>query len=126
VIASLELGLDARGRGAIERDGDPPLPRCETLYLAVQVEDLQSEGPSLFTVRAELETSGREEVCPEPDAGVQRDAGADAGPPLESVYVPGGGACRAATNAADWPLSVAVLALLVVSGRRVGARSRRR
>ncbi len=125
VIASFDLELDGSGEAVIERGGTPDLPRCETLFFAVEVEDLQSRGPSLYTVRAELETSGSGEPCPEPDAGVQRDAGTDAGPPLESIYAPGGGACTCrAARGRRLPIEPLVLLLLALR-RRGGARASR-
>ncbi len=100
LVAPIDLRLDVHGHALIDRASDPPLPRCETLYLAVLTEDLSSAGASLFSVSAELERSGRDEPCGEPDAGTQTmpdagaaDAGTDAGPPLSAVYQPSGGGC---------------------------------
>lgn len=127
VIASFDVELDGSGAAVIERGGSPDLPRCETLFLAVQVEDLRSAGPSLFTVRAELERSGDHELCPEPDAGVQRDAGTDAGPPLESLYAPGGGGCVCRATPPSRPLPLAPLSLVLLAlAARGGVRSSRR
>lgn len=91
LLASGEHAPDARGEVVIDRDSDPPLPRCETLYLAVVTEDLRTAGPSLYQVSAELERSGLDEPCTAPDAGVvaNADAGADAGPGV----TPAGGGC---------------------------------
>jgi hypothetical protein len=69
------------------RDGDPPLPRCQTLYVAVVTDNLDAIGASLYEVTANLVTSGVAESCDEPDAGPPAlpDAGAmsdtDAGTP---------------------------------------------
>jgi hypothetical protein len=118
VVADLEPEPDT----AIAR-GD--LPRCDTLYVAVAQTDLESAGPTLYSIGAALETSGAVEECPEPDAGVTpidagasdagvTDAGADAGTePME-----GGCGCRAAPSRSPAPVALLIAALGWSSVRR--------
>ena len=62
-IRAEELTPDVDGRITWSPDGDPVLPRCETLYLAVITEDLSSINAALFQLTAELETDGTSASC---------------------------------------------------------------
>jgi hypothetical protein len=87
--------------------GDPhPLPRCQTLYIALRADDLVDRGESVYSIRATLERSGNPDApCPEPlgadagtDAGVGDGGGDTAVPDARSDAGPtetlGGGGCR--------------------------------
>jgi hypothetical protein len=78
----------------IVEGGALPLPRCQTLFIALRAEDLQSAGESVYLLSARLDRSGDPAAtCPvvEVDAG-PADAGADGGP-RSSAGRPGGGGC---------------------------------
>jgi MYXO-CTERM domain-containing protein len=81
----------------------PPLPRCATLHLGVEVTDLNTAGQSLYEISAELMRTGGPAVCPDPpdagplpmpDAGPLPDAGSP--PPPPPAGTPGGGGCGCA------------------------------
>ena len=115
-----------------------PLPRCESLYIGLVATDLQSRGESVYTLVADLETSGDPAAeCPpppapdlgvmDPDMGVAPDLGGAAG------SVAGGGCgCRVAGNASGaggGPSSAGGLASLLLLGllaQRRRTRSMRR
>lgn len=114
-------------------DGDPhPLPRCQTLFIAVRADDLDDEGggESVYSIRATLERSGDPEArcpeAPEPDAGVDVDAGpppdaGDGGASAPRGRLGGGGCdCGVArpTDDASARPSLALLALLVLLAAR--------
>jgi len=70
---------------ALDRMSDPPLPRCQTMYIAITTDNLASVQQTIYNVTANLRTSGLTESCEDPDAGVDAVdagmmAGADAGP----------------------------------------------
>ncbi|MEC7524321.1 MAG: MYXO-CTERM sorting domain-containing protein [Myxococcota bacterium] len=119
VIAMAELDPDARGRVVLTRETETPLPRCETLYVAVAIENLRTLNAALYTVQAELETTGVAESCEEPvedaglpptDAGVSADGGA---------VEPGGGCgCRAAGSGSAPLAALALLGLGLAIRRR--------
>lgn len=108
------------------RDGDPALPRCETLYVAVVTNNLASIQQSLYTVTANLVRSGLDESCDDPDAGppVGDDAGVmgadDAGPGSMMMGGSDGCGCRAASTDSRGLAGLLVLLGLVglVRGRR--------
>jgi MYXO-CTERM domain-containing protein len=122
-------GLVVLGRG------DPhPLPRCQTLYIALRADDLNEPtgGESVYSIRATLERSGDPDAtCPDPvivDGGASADAGADAGDPGELDAGPtpgrlggGGCECRAARGPGPSPSDALVAAgvfVLLLSRRR--------
>lgn len=102
---------------AMIRDGDPPLPRCQTLYVAVVTDNLGAIEASLYEVTANLVRSGIDETCEEPDAGPPAlpDGGpgsdADAGAPEPMSE---GCGCRVPSSrgGAAWLVAPAVLALV--------------
>lgn len=71
-------------RGQLRFDGlARTVPRCETLYVAVETRDLDTSGDSLYTLRAIL-TEGPEQPCTTArDAGV--DGGVDAAAPRDAA-----------------------------------------
>lgn len=118
VTSSFQQALGRGGIATIDASSALPLPRCQTLYVAVQVDDLRTAGQSLYTVQAFVDRSGDPSAsCPElpPDAGpTVADAGVDAGPMVTS---PGCG-CRAAARADGLSWMGALLAGLVLWRRR--------
>ncbi len=128
-----EIPVDTESRAVELGAGDPhPLPRCQTLYLALRTEDLGTAGESVYSLRATLETSGDPDAeCPElpVDAGVDAavDAagdGGDAGPDggdgaAAGDFVLGGGGCRCdASGAAPRPDLFVPAVLLALLARR--------
>lgn len=118
--AGLQATLEPEAGVAIAR---ADLPRCDALYIAVVQTDLDSVGPSLFELDAELETSGLTEACTDPDAG--SDAGSmdpDAGmSPSDAGGGVSGGACgcvAAHDSAPGWLAIVLPFALASVRRRR--------
>lgn len=117
----------------LEADGGAhPLPRCDTLYMALRVDDLTSAGQSIYEIVAELERSGDPDArCPdapdagppELDAGPQVDAGApDAGHAPPSVR---GGGCAAAGAGGAPPLLPWLWLYSPVAVRRMTRSTRR-
>jgi hypothetical protein len=102
VFADAAFVPDESGRVTIDESSLPAgLPRCGTLYLAIEATDLTTSGQSVYTIRASVERTGDPDArCPlaPADAGVRGDAGAsDAGPAFEPRG--GGCACRSAGSA---------------------------
>ncbi|MBX3272902.1 MAG: hypothetical protein KF729_21750 [Sandaracinaceae bacterium] len=104
----------------LARDTDPPLPRCETLYLAIVTDNLADVQQALYEVRANLVRSGLDEACEVPDAGAP--AGEDAGVTADAA--PGGGTaggggctCRASGRGAGSSAGLALVALAATAQR---------
>lgn len=115
--------VDVGPSGAVVIDESTPLvlPRCSTLYVAVEVLDLDSGGESLFGVQAMLTQSGDPSAtCPEiPDAGPP--AGTDTGTADAGGTIVGAGSgcgCHAGSRAPG--------ALVVLVGLAIAAAARRR
>jgi MYXO-CTERM domain-containing protein len=117
IVSSFEASIGPGG-DLVLSDGSPfPLPRCQRLYVAVQVDDLNTAGQSLFGMQGLLAQSGDPSAsCPAmPDAGppAGTDAGVgDAGVPMGSS----GCGCRA--GARRGPPMLALAGLLVALGIR--------
>ncbi len=114
-----------------EGDAEFPLPRCQTLYLAIVTTDLMSRGESLYNLYTDLETSGDPSAeCPEPPAP---DMGTTDGGVAADGSMPGGDddgddgcgcrvvAPRSEATTLPW---LAAFGLLLLQRRRT--RSRRR
>lgn len=88
------------------------LPRCQTLYIAVQVDDLTTAGQSLYGIQSFLTRSGDPAArCPElPDAGPP--PGTDAGVAADAGTMSSGGGC-ACSAAAPLRLTPGVTGLLL-------------
>ncbi|HJL19268.1 MAG TPA: hypothetical protein RMH99_26625 [Sandaracinaceae bacterium LLY-WYZ-13_1] len=131
VLASGEHAPDDDGLVVIDRSSEPPLPRCETLYVAVVTEDLRTAGAALYQVSAELERSGLDEPCGAPDAGTapSGDGGVPDGGSDGSEPGGGGCGCRAAPASGGGAPALLGLALAVLASRlrrgRGGAAGRR-
>ncbi len=107
------------------RDGDPPLPRCQTLYVAVVTDNLGAIEASLYEVTANLVRSGVDESCEEPDAGPPAVAdGGPGGDPDAGVSEPSseGCGCRVPSSRGGAEPSVALALLALVA--RITARRR--
>lgn len=120
IVSSFEGSVGAGGDLVLTDGSAFPLPRCQTLFVAVQVDDLNTAGQSLFGMQALLEQSGDPSAaCPAmPDAGppAGTDAGVgDAGAPMDSS----GCSCRAGRRA-SWPAApwLGALALVGLAARR--------
>lgn len=108
---------------ALTRDGDPALPRCETLYVAVVTNNLRDVQAALYEVTANLVRSGLDESCEDPDAGppIEPDAGAPMGDDAGTGGTSGGGCgCRVPASAPGG----GILGLLALLGLALRARSR--
>ncbi|UJR79624.1 MYXO-CTERM sorting domain-containing protein [Sandaracinus amylolyticus] len=98
------------------------LPRCKTLYFAIESVDLRRRGQNLYTVQATLERSGDPSAeCPVvelPDASiVAADAGADASTTAPSSG--GGCGCRVGTGTSEPSAIIAMIALgIMIASRR--------
>jgi len=109
----------------LTRDSDPPLPRCETMYIGITTDNLEAIQASLFEVNANLVVSGDSSAtCDAPDAGPAEtpDAapmdGPDAGPD-DMGGDSGGGDCGCrATGGSPAGGRWLALAALVFSLRR--------
>jgi len=121
IVSSFEASIGPGG-DLVLTDGSPfPLPRCQTLYVAVQVDDLNTAGQSLFGMQSFLEQSGDPSAtCPAmPDAGppAGTDAGVgDAGAPMDTS----GCSCRASSRRG--PPMLGVLAGMGLLGLRIRRR----
>ena len=116
--------MGSSGTVVLDEFSPLPMPRCDTLYVAVEVLDLETAGQSLFGIQAMMELSGDPAaVCPAlPDAGPSpgADAGApDAGPTMVASTSCGCAAAGADRRASAIPM---LLALAAVARRRVRAR----
>jgi hypothetical protein len=119
IVSSYSAPIGNRGELVLSSSSDFVLPRCATLYVAVQVDDLTTAGQSLYNISASMTRSGDPAAtCPTPpDAGTgAADAGAsasDAGAPAASS----GCGCRAG-RAGPPGLPLAALAAWLL-GRRL-------
>ncbi|MCA9608020.1 MAG: hypothetical protein KC619_20570, partial [Myxococcales bacterium] len=107
---------------AMTRGGDPALPRCQTLYVALVTDNLRDIQASLFEVTANLVRSGMDESCDEPDAGpmTEPDAGvaADAGPAMMMGADPGCGCrVRPTSGGGAWLVLLGLVALRIRARR---------
>ncbi|AKF07773.1 MYXO-CTERM sorting domain-containing protein [Sandaracinus amylolyticus] len=111
------------GAVVLDERSEYALPRCKTLYFAIESVDLRRRGQNLYTVRATLERSGDPSAeCPVvemPDASVvAADAGADAGTTPSSGG--SGCGCRVAARGS------ASGAMIAIAGVAIGLVARRR
>lgn len=118
--------VDVGPSGTVALDATTPLalPRCDTLYVGVEVLDLDTAGQSLFSIQAMMEVSGDPAAeCPAiPDAGPppMPDAGApDAGPSPAT-----GGSCGCAAAGVSEGRSAFASALLLAALAALAARRR--
>lgn len=129
VTSTIAVDVGSSGTVVVDPFTALPLPRCETLYVAVEAVDLGSAGQSLFGIQAMMELSGDPAaVCPAlPDAGPP--PGADAGPPdAGPAMMAGGGSCSCAAAGEPGGATVAPGLLLLalaalVRSKRLRARA---
>lgn len=120
IISSYNAPLGSGGDLVLGEGSEFALPRCQTLYIAVQVNDLTRAGQSLFGLQAFLTRSGDPSAtCPaSPDAGV---VGGDAGVATDGGVAPtaGGCGCVASGRSSSRPfvLSLGLLVALVLRRR---------
>ena len=110
IVSSYSAPIGNRGELVLSASSDYVLPRCATLYVAVQVDDLTTAGQSLYNISAAMTRSGDPgATCPTaPDAG---SGGADAGSAAAdagAMAASSGCGCRAG-RAASPGLPLAVL-----------------
>ncbi|MDQ3038180.1 MAG: M4 family metallopeptidase, partial [Myxococcota bacterium] len=76
-----DIRIPVSGTIRFDADSELPLPRCQTMYIAIESTDLSTAGQSVYTIRAALERTGSADAtCPEPegDAGTApADGGID-------------------------------------------------
>lgn len=115
--ADADFELDVDGRVVITRDGEYPLPRCETMYLGLVTTNLATIGQAVYQIQASVERSGEETACPSAeDAGVD-GGGADAG--MDGTPAGGGCSCRAGGSSSTSPRwALLLLAVLFYRRRR--------
>lgn len=123
ITSSWAVDVGPSGTVALDELSPLALPRCQTLYVAVEVLDLETAGQSLFGIQAMMEASGDPAaVCPAlPDAGPPPSS--DAGAPDAGPTSTGGSSCGcAAAGAGPGDALVPGLLLLatLVRRRRVG------
>lgn len=105
------------------------LTPCTTLYVGVESIDLRTNGETLFSIVARVNTTHMTRNCPppRPDAGPPHDAGtdaalvADAGPDGSTDAPPAGGGCGCSVPGSDprrMPWVAAILALPLLAARR--------
>ncbi len=122
-----------RAPGRRAREGtDYPLPRCQTLYMALRATELNTAGQSIYTIAAEIERSGDPSAeCPvilddagmDPDAGTPEDAGVEVDAGTEPPADDGGCGCRIlGAGAPDPASSAAGLGLFALLMWRRGGR----
>lgn len=106
-------------------DSDPPLPRCETMYIGITTDNLDSIQAALFEVNANLAVSGdASATCEEPDAGPAEIPDADVSGGPDAGADMGGGAggsdcgCRVGGGSPIGGLWLALAALAVSLRRR--------
>lgn len=113
--------VDAGGAVRLDERSAYPLPRCQTLWIAVESTDLRTSGQSVYTIRAELERTGAAgAMCPALDAGAPpADAGAPEADAGTAASTSSGCGCRAGTSRTERaPLVASLLALALVALRR--------
>ncbi|MGF1465818.1 MAG: MYXO-CTERM sorting domain-containing protein [Sandaracinaceae bacterium] len=122
-VADAVVRPDFSGELVLDADADLPLVPCESLFVAVALEDLAANGTAFYEISAAVEVSDPGAVCAAPDAGAAAPPdggvpGADAGPGREGS----GCGCRAAgasRSGAPWgSAGLLGLALLAVARRR--------
>lgn len=102
----------------VRADTELALPRCRTLYIAVQSTDLRSNGQSVFEIRGELLRTGDPAPdCPviEPDAGVTASDGSAGS---EAARPRGGCTCRAGSGTSSLAPALIAIALALRIARR--------
>ena len=112
-----------------------PLPRCETLYIALIADDLHTVGESAYRLTAVLDRTGEptEPCTTSEDGGVgPGDAGVDAADGAPGPSVAGGGGCSvpllrpAPADPVLWLAALWVLSLVRRRARRTGGARRSR
>ncbi len=103
---------------AMDPDSAPPLPRCQTMYIAITTDNLASVEQTMYQVTANLVRSGLAASCEEPDAGsADVDAGVSADAAPATTMMDEGCGCRlGARPSGSW--LAPLIGLLAVWGSR--------
>lgn len=119
VASRIVSNYSVAGDVLLDASSELPLPRCQTVYVAVQVDDLDTAGESLYEIHAELTRSGDgSATCPDvPDGGMGADAGTS--PDAGTVAPSAGCGCRAgSTSGGAGSAVLSAVALAAILRRR--------